>query len=365
MNELLSSLGWIISAPLLLVIAILVYFLKNFDKLQLASASLMRFFGNFSKSFSKKSIESELSGRILGTVKKLNLELDEILPYEIKVEWKERSDRQSFLDGKRVVLCIDQNKTRTQNVIHAITDYVDNGLYPKFLERLLEKNSVRAQKLVLSRKMIRTVYKRGLRYFNDMMLYSIDSNLENNVYSNYIKMFEALDNNGMFSHIFLREMVKFSNSCDSLDFSELENQNISSAMDGLASFLLSIAEKKKDDESLPLGYTKGPFSISIGLVAKYETFHTYGYEKYIVRFQQQIKKQYKSIYLCSYGDRNVEITMSLQKKLHERIPLLESSKPYTYLRKTKRGEEIRAVTIAFDASSVVLNMQRSEEKIPV
>jgi hypothetical protein len=339
--------GWLIALPP--VVLFLVLFIVNIKKISFFFASVLRFFGIFSKSVSKKSIEVELSNRIIGTAKELSSELNDTLPHEITIKWKDSSNRDSFLDGKRVVLCMDQSRTRHQNIVHAVSDYVNKGLYPAFFEKMIDGNSVEAQKLVLTRKMLKLVYKAGLRHYNDNIFFPFvqDKNIKK-----LVQTFETLDNNGMFSHIFIRELVRCANAYDTVDFNEIPENSLGSFVDGLSEFLLNITNSQGTGEYSPLGYTRGPFKVSIGLIAKSEVYSTYGVQWYADRFKKEIKNNYHDIYLCSYGERNNAITIALQKKLLSEMPNLKSSPPYYYQNKRADGRLVPAVTIAFDASAV-------------
>jgi len=350
----------ILAIPLIIIVILLVYFIHNIDKYRIFLASIQRILGKISKNASKKSIESELSGRILGTAKELNTELESLLPHDIHISWEVSSSRQSFLDEGRVVLCMDQTKTRNQNIIHAIYDYINMGLFPEFFELFLDQNSVEAQKLVLTRKILKLVYKKGLVYYNDNMYYPRAKDTD---VGEYVKTFEKLDGNGMFSHVFLRELVKCANSLIESDYEETEGHSLKSAVNGLTEFLLNISLQKPTDSNTvlpPLGYTNGPFSVCIILLAKRDVFETHGYQPYIDRFNKQLAQNYRSIYLCGRGDKKIDIAVTLQKKLLELYPLLETSNAFIY--QSSVGErDTQAVTIALDTSLVIKDITQKSK----
>ena len=182
--------------------------LKNPEKAQLWSAWICRIFANTSKNMSKKAIEREIKGRIIEGSRRTGKEFEEILNYEPKFIWIENGERNTFIDDNRIVLCMEHNKTRTQNIIHAIVDYVDNGLIPNYVKELLDEEYCIAQKLVLAKKIIASTYKVGLRYFNENFYY-IEEATEK--FREYLSKLTKIDDDGMFTLILVKQLIKVAN----------------------------------------------------------------------------------------------------------------------------------------------------------
>ena len=130
------------------------------------------------------------------------------MPYKIKIDWVKESTKKAFLDENRVIVCMDHNRTKNQNVVCALSDYVDNGLLP-IVKNHLDEDMVKSSRLLMTKKLLSISYKQGLNYFLDNIFYSATSN--DIQIKEMVQKLVRIDDNGMFTQIMLRELLYQSN----------------------------------------------------------------------------------------------------------------------------------------------------------
>jgi len=342
-DKLSSTSFWLAVAVFALIIAV-IYLICNPEKAQLWSAMFSRFFGKWSKKSSKKAIESEIKGRILSGIKKGSKEFEEILPYELKFNWTESSNRKDFFDDNRIVLCMDHNKTKNQNIIHAIVNLVDCGLLPQNIDETLDVNLSKAQKAVLTDKIIKTTYKEGRRYFQDNYL---SKNIGIEV-KDKIAQLQHIDNDGMFTQIALRELAMF--CVKAYDLSRLE-QDFGNEYSDFIDFLMKIADRDKGEDS-QLSFTGNYFKIGIILMTKKDTYAIHGEKAYLKRFEKISANGANSIYLKSRGNDKIELAKDISKCIIEKYDLQDRNKFFNYTYLNSKQQERTGVCIYFDITNI-------------
>lgn len=299
------SLGWLLLACLIFVIIV---------KPDLAFywiSKIQYLFMWVSKDLKKKQIESTIKANIIAVSKKASKELQEVMPYELKIEWVKESEREAFLDGNQVVVCMDNKRNKTCNIVHAVNDYVHTALFSK--EKFcIDSNTYKSSCLVMTRKLLLNTYEDGISYFFDNILdgeMSKDEELKIAIQS-----LIELDENGLFLQIMLRELKSRSN----MVFGKIDNSAFAEETKQFISFLYEIAVREAGDNSTKLNFNGNYYKVGIILVANAMTYYNVGDKVYIRRFNQHVLEGKDSIYLLARNEK-VSIVKKVMKEIKNTV----------------------------------------------
>jgi len=327
-----GCLGWV------LLILLLGYILTHPSEVQIIASWFQRLFANVNSRISKAAIENELQGRVIKASKNLCKELNELLPYSIKINWVKETNKKAFFDDNKVILCMDHNRTRNQNIIYAINDYIDNGLLP-VLNKHIDDTVMHSSKLVLTRKVISMAYKDGLNYFlQNIFLLETERDPE---LKELVEQLLRLDDNGMFVQILLRELQDKANKYAlGLVYNDFKDE-----VREFIQYLHNIATREFREEK-ELKFQKKYFRMAIILVANLTTYNTYGVKAYIRRFKEDLKLGIDNIYFCARGFRKTKITINICKIISSQLNI--ESKVFHYSGRYKDCKEFNGVCIVYN-----------------
>jgi hypothetical protein len=332
------SIPQIIIGGLILLAGYLLLF--RIEKIYQLSAFINGLFASISTKRSKASIENKLTGDILEVSKKLHKEIDEFLPYKLKINWIKKSDKKSFLDGDEVVVCMDHKRTENQNLVLGINDYISEGLLAGAKVHI-DESILKSSKLVLTRKLLKSTYEKGFNYFIDNIFHN-EIKDDPQIKDITEKLIE-LDRSGMFVQILLREYHYCSNQ---YVVGMPKNNDFIRETREFALFLHKIV-KSNPNESVPLIFNKKYFKVSIGLIADKVTFSKRGEEFYVSKFNQALERNVNSIYLCSRGEVCIDITKEVKSRIDEIHEDLPDPKIYEYNIEFGKGNN-RGLVIAYN-----------------
>lgn len=299
------SLGWLLLACLIFVIVVkpdLVFFWIS---------KIQYLFMGFSKNLRKRQIESTIKANILLVSKNAVKELKDVMPYDLKIEWVMESEREAFLDGNQVVVCMDNKRNKTYNVVHAVNDYVHTALLSKE-KSCIDLKTYKSSCLVMTRKLLLNTYEDGISYFFD--------NILNHEMSEDIELKEAiqnlieLDENGLFLQVMIRELKSRSN----MVFGKVNNSSFAEETIQFINFLYEIAIRDAGDNSTNLNFKGNYYRVGIILVANSKTYYDIGEEVYIKRFRQHVLEGKDSIYLLARNEK-VAIVKKVMKEIKNTV----------------------------------------------
>ena len=330
--------------PWALLLILLVGLFYWADKILLIISNIQRFFAGFSTSFSKQSIQNELKGRVLKASKIMHKEIDSVLPYDVKIEWVKNQSRESFIKNNNVIVCMDHKRTKDENVVYALNEYVANGLLPKartYIDRYVLKSS----QLVMTRKLLLLTYKKGLDYYLEHVLGK--SLKEDPEIEELVGQLISLDEGGLFVQILLREILNQSK----LVYGRAPNDLFKIEVKDLIQFLYGIAIRGAGEDS-KLNYCTSYFKIAIILVANSITYNRFGDQAYIWRFDENLRKGVESVYLLARGTKKKAIAKQVAEELKNNRISIKNTKEFNYLGRYKDGKEYTGVCICFEIVSV-------------
>lgn len=285
----------------------------------------------------KKQIETEIKANILKASKEISKELDDVMPYDLKINWVKSSSREAFFDGKNVIVCMNNDsKNRMHAVVHAINDYVTNGLLIEE-KAYIEKNIMKSSCLVMTRKLLMQSFEKGISYFYEEILkkeYSGNDDLKI-----MIDKLISLDENGLFTQVMLREIKeKGSKMLGKINIDKFEKETIS-----FVQYLHKVAIRNIGDDSTPLTFKGSYYKVSILLVANLSTYYSYGIESYLKRFSQNLKEGTETVYICA-RNKNKPIAIKVYKEICNSYNVM-LSKEFHFKGTSKNGDTFDGICI--------------------
>ena len=234
---------------------------------------------------------------------------------------------------------MDHNRTRNQNIVCAITDYVSHGLLPT-IKLHIDKNIMKSSRLVLSKKLISLAYSKGLNYFlENIFIFETEKEPE---IKRLVQELLRLDDSGMFVQILLREYInvgnKYAHGVVKEDFQEETRLFLQ--------FLYTIANRESGEET-PLDFNGTYFKTGIILIANDFTYYAHGSSVYIKRFKEKLDSGIESIYLCSRGDLKVKITLNVSKEINEIFKFIDKPKVFYYNGRYKNCKPYKGICISY------------------
>ena len=284
----------------------------------------------------KSQIETEIKANMLKIRKEISKEMEDVLPYDLKIKWIISSNREAFFDGKEVVVCMDNTKNKMCNIVHAINEYVHNGLLvgeKAYVDNKIMKSSC----LVLTRKLLMMSFDKGLPYFFNEILNA--ETKEDNDLKGKIDEFISLDENGLFTQVFLRELKEKGNKM----LGKVNVDEFKSETSRFIDFLYVIATRGHRDKS-KLSFNGKYYNSSILLVANYDNYMAFGTDSYIKRFESNIKEGSENIYLCARNEKKL-IAENVFEQIKDSYPITYG-KSFYYTGRTTEGDIFKGLCIA-------------------
>lgn len=288
----------------------------------------------------KKQIENEIKANILRVAKKASKDIQDALPYDIKIKWLSETDRESFINGNTVIVRMDNKKTKSQNIVFTLHDYVNKSLLYKerpYIDDILYKSS----NLVMTRKLLVDCYQSGFSsFFTDILQAEISNNES---LKSAIEKLIRIDEDGLFVQVLLRQIKCM---CKRV-YGSIEPTLFIQETISFVDFLYEVAMHKVGDDTTNLKFAGEYYKVSIVIIAKAFTYEEYGEEAYIKRIRQNYREGCTSIYLTARNKR-IRTLDRVVKKLNPDI-IYEKNK-FKY-----KGRSIKGYT--FDGVCIELNMK--------
>ncbi|QNO14911.1 hypothetical protein HYG86_09065 [Alkalicella caledoniensis] len=338
---------WISGLPLIIGISVLFLYLVIFkpEVLMRFRACFLSMFTWIGTSVKRKQIESYVNANILKASKEATKEIADILPYDLKIQWVTKTDREAFLQDNNVVVCVDNKRNKMHTIVHALSDFVENGLLTK--ERhCIDNNIFKSSCLIMTRKLLMSTYEEGVSYFFQGVLskeMEDDEELKDS-----INKLSNLDDNGMFVQIMLRELKEKSNQV----FGKIDNSGFIIETKEFIDFLYQIAVRKNGDNSTQLAFNGNYYKVGIMLVAKWDTYENFGESVYIERLKMHLAKGTSSIYLFG-RDQKIRIVRMVSRELDKMEYVKHFKKTYkikfkkelSYVGKRVSGETYDGISV--------------------
>lgn len=324
------SSGWIVAA------CIFVFFFLNPENLFIWKSAILSMFKTVSLSAEKSMISNRLRGEILKVSKEVSKENKNLIPYDLKIEWVEDEDKDTFLRNNQVIVRMSQSRNPHKNLVYAMLEYVKKGLLPN-ARLYIDKKILEASDLTIIRKMLALNYKDSLSYFHNEILDPAISN--DDEVKELIQGLIQIDNNGMLVPILLNEFSKAS----LMIYPEPPDDCLKYESKEFLRFLKNIATKEPGEAS-ELVFNQNYFKVAVGLAANPNNYNKLGRKFYIDKVFNSIDKGIETVYILGLG-KNKEIAEKISLVAKENDIRIKEVKHHYYKHKFSDGNFTNGVCI--------------------
>ncbi|RLI74982.1 hypothetical protein DRP04_13975 [Archaeoglobales archaeon] len=331
---------WVIEllklSPTLILIFIVIYLLLNPEKAEKWGSLIYKGLCYFSSKAEKRYIALNIQGSINSFQKEINRELEDLLPYGVKIDWvSEDVSPESFITEGKVVIRLGYHKNQDENVIRVVSEYISKALIPEIKPYLSEEIRQAIDFSMIKRLLYNEAPNALNRFYDAYYKPEIENKPQ---IKDLCEIIEAIDSNGWFTRIFLRELKELGTQFHSR-FPD-PDASIDNEVRDFLQFLYVIATKKPG-EDVKLNFDGEHIKVAIILVARAEASSIDPHKKRILGC---IQTGIKSIYLSARG-ANVELARWLIEDLanfKNLVKIYEKEYKTEYL-----GKKIRTICVKY------------------
>lgn len=336
--ELFKSLGFTISSWLIIVGLFIYLVVFHLDKLEYFGSGVLSLFQWTGSGVRKQVIAKDIRSRILKVSKEISKEIDGVLPYDMKIKWVKEIDKDTFVEGNQVIIRMNNQKSKTRNIVYALNQYVEKGLLPK-TRNYIDSKIIKSSDLVMVRKLLLLCNESGVDHFDEIYLkpvISADSDVKE-----WIEKILKLDEAGIFVHVLLKEFIEQARKI----YPSMPDPCLYAESKEFLRFLYNIANKQPGQE-VDLQFIGEYFKVGVIIIAKSETIGKLGYKPYVKRALSNLNKGIKTIYLFADTYSKSEFAHTVAETIGEADIRVKEMKEYKYKRKGFQGRTSNGVCIA-------------------
>lgn len=282
---------------------------------------ILKLFGFLGVSARKQSIAHDLRSKILQISKSISSQTPETPAFDLKIEWVEAVDRESFLSNNQAIIRMSESRNPHKNLVYAVQEYVSTCLMPK--ARLYVDAKVRrATDLTVIRKYLQGAQEHSLIFFNETIL---QPELQNDPeLQELIQQLVRIDHNGMLFPILISEIVRASNRI----FPEPATQLFVTESRDFVKFLNDIASRESGDQT-SLEFLGVNFRVGIILAASNDTVMTYGITRHVKHVSIYLQHRVRTIYIFGLGDK-ISLAKAVTEACKKTYPQIVSTSHNSY-----------------------------------
>jgi hypothetical protein len=278
-------------------IVVLFIIVNNAENILLLKGWICGLFSKFSTKAAKESLSAKVRGCILKSTNRFDDLEKDIIPSDLSVEWVKEEEQETFINNDTVIVRIKKSNNPQENLITATAAYVNEGLLHNH-RRYIDHNVIQASNYAMIRNIVEYSGKNSVTYFEEKYL-PLCLGADEEVADIYSQL-RAIDKNGMFINILLKEFLKASD----LLFGDEPDPCLIAESRQLVQFLYGIATREFD-ENTELELNSNYFKIAVVLTGKDATLRNKGLYPYLKVVSEHIKADYDTVYMLGIGSKIV------------------------------------------------------------
>lgn len=254
--------------------------------------------GLFAKFFGwakKGQLSNKVRATIIKSAKKQNFTNNRLLPDDLKITWINSEKKETFVKDNQVIVRIKQSSNPHENIITAVSEYVNSGLLHN-VKRYINEDVMDASRILMTRKVVQESNKNLLDYLDEKYIIpKLNTEYKlNDIYENLVK----IDHNGMFVNIMLNEFRKAGMSI----YGESPDPELIAESKEFMYHLYRIAAKISTEPN-DLCFNRDYFKVAIFLTASTETLRHAGIRPFIKATYRQLSNGIETIYVFGLGSK--------------------------------------------------------------
>jgi hypothetical protein len=324
--------------PTITLLALLVYFLKNPDKVEKWAAIIARWFSGASQASERRSVSGDIQADINSFAKNVTSQVDStILPYTIKINWEkpEEVSYDSFIKDGQVVVRMRHHSNQARNFALATLAYVETGFLPDVRPHLDAEVSDSMNHTMVRRILLDRKRTDALSLFEKEYAVGNNPNVQR-----MSKILQDLDAAGFFDQMLLRELADVGKRLTGIT----PTANTRHEITEFVFFCEKLTEKERGKDVSPT-YNGVLLRVSIVMVAKSKTYLELGVEPHLNWVDRCVENQVDSIYVCARGP-NIRVARELDVLLQTNKSLRRISE-HTGKVVAQKGEVMDGICIVY------------------
>ncbi|MBS7648434.1 MAG: hypothetical protein QXU95_03405 [Candidatus Bathyarchaeia archaeon] len=308
----LITTGWVSTTVLMTII---LYFIMNPDAVEKWASIIFRFLSFLGPSFDKRAIASYLQSTINSFSKRINSEVQGILPYGIKIKWVTETTKEAFIKNGEVIVLLRRSNNEARNLATATFTYMSNALIPEARPFVYQPVMVSAD-LVMARRILLEEHRPdALVILKKEFLEPIASQILG--VSKYYDSLEKLDSQGMLTRLIFTE---FNELAGLLGLRPPTDTIIKETKD-FADVMIRLAEKKPGVDINP-DYSGNYIKTSVMLIARTGIDEKTPYLAWVIRC---LNKGIEKIHVFARGKDNIALAISVVDKLERKAMIKKTA----------------------------------------
>ena len=267
------------------------------EKTEKITGWLLGLFNFGFKKIRQRSIKSSLQGRISTFARSMNEQVNGIMPYNVRLSFVKEIDRTELDPENQVVIVrIRDNLEDDRNLVNSMMAFCSIGVVPQ-ARQYLSKTMNAAIDVTVTRKLLNDLKHYGaLQYLYNEVL-TEDGSDEGKAREEFCRMFDALDESGLFTRVFLEEMRDFGARIASRYPTPFHNAETVQ----FAEYVYQFTTRPTGSDMGDIGYDGNYISTAFVPVGTSETMTSGGEAPYLKHIQRLREAEYKKAYLIARG----------------------------------------------------------------
>jgi len=299
---------------ILILIGLLIYFLKNPEKVEYWSVLFKKLFAWVSKESEKSYIAQDLETEISTFVRDFENTIPDIALPRVKIEWIESIERNKFLSQDQVIIRLHDRHNMVDNRVYATLAYVSEGIAANG-RPYVPDNYNKAINYYLTRKIL-AVNSRMTEIQHLENTYVAPEFEKDETIKRKYELFGKFDDRGYLNSIVIREIGIAGSELQPKPPEQVHFQRFERFID----FLTALINKGKH-QLVDLDFSEWPYQLHFVLVAEGKKLQKSGITPYVAAIDYQLgNPDTKRIYIIGWG-RNTWAIKELRNlfKAHSKV----------------------------------------------
>jgi len=330
-----TAIAWGLPGGLFLLVLFFVLF--YLEKVERIVGWLLSLIAWSSKGVRHRSIKLRLQGQISNFARFTDRECKGSIPYGMKLKFVREINRAELDPNKQtVIVCIRDRGSDERNLVHTMMNFCPVGVVPQ-ARPYLSPEVNEGINITITRKLLNYLRHRGaLQYLYNEVLPACISDTPS--LDEYCRMFDTLDENGLFTRVFLEEIRIFGTRIETRYPQESHTKEASEFL----KYVYNVATRPKGEELAEIGHSGRYISTAFVFVGIGRTMLQEGAATYLRHLQRLRNEGYERAYLAARGNLKEETKeASLSIQIAERASYLAE---YKNLVKRSRSMRYYATT---------------------
>ena len=283
-------------APWAALIAVIAYVAICPEKAEKITGWFLSLFNFGIKKLRQRSIRSSIQGNINDFARSINRKFKGVMPYNLQLRFVQSVDRAELSpDNRMVIVRIRDTLQDDRNLVNAMMSFCSIGVVPQ-ARRFLSEPMNAAINITMTRKLLNDLkHYSALQYLHDEVVG--DDGGEFDPREEFCRMFDALDENGLFTRVVLEEMRDFGARIASQypqPGHELEAEQ-------LVQYVHEVVTRPPGQDLPKIGHRGSYMAIAFVLVGSPDTMAAGGETPYLNHIEILRSYGYQKAYLAARG----------------------------------------------------------------